>query len=93
MKKYLPKENKTILKDNNYLSLSYQDILQEFSGNFYIYLIIIKFSAIVSHPADTMVSKLYSAKTGGSVSENVSRIYGEIGFNGLWVKTYKLIKF
>jgi solute carrier family 25 phosphate transporter 3 len=31
-----------------------------------------------------MVSKLNAAKSGGSLGENVSRIYGEIGFNGLW---------
>jgi len=31
-----------------------------------------------------MVSKLYSSKTGGSLGENISRIYGEIGFGGLW---------
>jgi solute carrier family 25 phosphate transporter 3 len=40
--------------------------------------------AIVSHPADTMVSKLYNAKTGGSLSENISKIYAQIGFAGLW---------
>merc|ERR1711907_90319 len=36
------------------------------------------FCAIVSHPADTMVSIMN--KTGQSVGE----IYGNIGFNGLW---------
>ena len=40
--------------------------------------------AIVSHPADTMVSKLNAMKTEGSTGENIKRIYGEIGFNGLW---------
>merc|ERR1712232_161459 len=40
--------------------------------------------AIVSHPADTMVSKLNAIKTEGSTSENVKKIYGDIGFNGLW---------
>jgi len=40
--------------------------------------------AIVSHPADTIVSKLYNNKTTGSVGENIRRIYGEIGFMGLW---------
>merc|ERR1712170_96431 len=40
--------------------------------------------AIVSHPADTMVSKLNAVKSEGSTSENVKKIYGEIGFNGLW---------
>lgn len=40
--------------------------------------------AIVSHPADTMVSKLNNMKTEGSLKENIGKIYGEIGFNGLW---------
>jgi solute carrier family 25 phosphate transporter 3 len=40
--------------------------------------------ALVSQPADTMVSKLNSIKTGGSTGENVKKIYSEIGFNGLW---------
>lgn len=40
--------------------------------------------AIVSHPADTMVSKLNSIKSEGSTGENVKKIYAEIGFNGLW---------
>lgn len=31
-----------------------------------------------------MVSKLNSIKTGGSLGENVGRIYSEIGFAGLW---------
>lgn len=43
------------------------------------------FCAIVSHPADTMVSKLYSQGKGeGSVGSKVSAIYKEIGFKGLW---------
>jgi len=42
------------------------------------------FCAIVSHPADTMVSKLNSIKTQGTLGENVSKIYAEIGFKGLW---------
>lgn len=42
------------------------------------------FCAIVSHPADTMVSKLNAVKSGGSTGENVKKIYAEIGFNGLW---------
>jgi solute carrier family 25 phosphate transporter 3 len=33
------------------------------------------FCAIVSHPADTMVSKLYNLKTEGSLGSNVSKIY------------------
>jgi len=40
--------------------------------------------AIVSHPADTMVSKLNAVKSEGSTAENVKKIYAEIGFNGLW---------
>jgi solute carrier family 25 phosphate transporter 3 len=40
--------------------------------------------AIVSHPADTMVSKLNNMKTDGSTMDNVKKIYSEIGFNGLW---------
>ena len=40
--------------------------------------------AIVSQPADNMVSQLNSIKTGGSTSENIKKIYGEIGFSGLW---------
>jgi len=40
--------------------------------------------AIVSHPADTMVSKLNSVKSEGSTGDAVKKIYAEIGFNGLW---------
>lgn len=40
--------------------------------------------AIVSHPADTMVSKLNNVKTEGSTMDNVRAIYKDIGFNGLW---------
>lgn len=43
------------------------------------------FCAVVSHPADTMVSKLYSkAKEEGTTGQKISRIYSEIGFKGLW---------
>jgi solute carrier family 25 phosphate transporter 3 len=42
------------------------------------------FCAIVSHPADTMVSKLNNVKTEGSTAENVKMIYKDIGFSGLW---------
>lgn len=43
------------------------------------------FCAIVSHPADTMVSKIYSKSAEpGSVGEKMSKIYSEIGFKGLW---------
>jgi len=41
--------------------------------------------AIVSHPADTMVSKLNNLSgDSGSTGQAVSKIYGEIGFAGLW---------
>lgn len=40
--------------------------------------------AIVSHPADTMVSKLNNVKTEGSTGQAIKGIYNEIGFAGLW---------
>ena len=40
--------------------------------------------AIVSHPADTLVSKLNNVAGGGSTMSNVSAIYKDIGFSGLW---------
>ncbi|KAK0645007.1 Mitochondrial phosphate carrier protein 2 [Lasiodiplodia hormozganensis] len=41
--------------------------------------------AVVSHPADVMVSKLNSdRKAGESAAAAMSRIYGNIGFSGLW---------
>lgn len=40
--------------------------------------------ALVSHPADTMVSKLNNVAGSGSMTSNISKIYGEIGFMGLW---------
>ena len=41
--------------------------------------------AIVSHPADVMVSKMNAYRQPGeAVGAVVSRIYGDIGFNGLW---------
>lgn len=41
--------------------------------------------AIVSHPADVMVSKLNtSRKPGEGAGSALSRIYGDIGFGGLW---------
>jgi len=43
------------------------------------------FSAIVSHPADVMVSKLNAFRQPGEgFGTVVSRIYKEIGFRGLW---------
>ena len=42
-------------------------------------------SAIVSHPADVMVSKLNSdRKAGEGIGKALGRIYGNIGFMGLW---------
>ncbi|KAL2064615.1 hypothetical protein VTL71DRAFT_3752 [Oculimacula yallundae] len=41
--------------------------------------------AVVSHPADVMVSKLNSdRKKGEGAGKAMGRIYGNIGFNGLW---------
>jgi len=41
--------------------------------------------AVVSHPADVMVSKLNAdRKAGESAGKAVSRIYSNIGFKGLW---------
>ncbi|KAJ9622806.1 Cu/Pi carrier [Taxawa tesnikishii (nom. ined.)] len=41
--------------------------------------------AVVSHPADVMVSKLNSdRKPGEGAGQAISRIYGNIGFKGLW---------
>ena len=42
------------------------------------------FCAIVSHPADTIVSKLNNVKTDSGVTAAIKQIYGEIGFKGLW---------
>ncbi|KAJ5599156.1 hypothetical protein N7450_000223 [Penicillium hetheringtonii] len=43
------------------------------------------FCAVVSHPADVMVSKLNAdRKAGEGAMTAVSRIYGNIGFSGLW---------
>ncbi|KAI9718288.1 MAG: hypothetical protein M1828_006752 [Chrysothrix sp. TS-e1954] len=41
--------------------------------------------AVVSHPADVMVSKLNAdRKAGEGAMTAISRIYGNIGFSGLW---------
>lgn len=41
--------------------------------------------AVISHPADVMVSKLNSdRKAGESAGKAVARIYSNIGFAGLW---------
>ncbi len=46
------------------------------------------FCAVISHPADTMVSKINNLKdTDGikqSLGAKLSKIYGDIGFKGLW---------
>ena len=42
------------------------------------------FCAIISHPADTMVSKLNKDSSSGTVGQKASKIYKEIGFKGLW---------
>lgn len=41
--------------------------------------------AIVSHPADVMVSKLNATRESGEAfGSAMSRVYGDIGFRGLW---------
>lgn len=41
--------------------------------------------AVVSHPADVMVSKLNANRQQGEAfGAAMSRIYGDIGFRGLW---------
>jgi len=42
------------------------------------------FCAIVSHPADTMVSILNKRTSNEPTGTQIKQIYGEIGFNGLW---------
>eukprot|EP01027_Heterolobosea_sp_BB2_P019883 GEZU01028022.1.p1 GENE.GEZU01028022.1~~GEZU01028022.1.p1 ORF type:complete len:360 (+),score=112.75 GEZU01028022.1:48-1082(+) len=42
------------------------------------------FCAVVSHPADTMVSKLNNVKTEGGTGAAIKQIYADIGFAGLW---------
>ena len=42
------------------------------------------FCAIVSHPADTMVSILNKRVSDASTSTQIKEIYADIGFNGLW---------
>ncbi|KIJ54757.1 hypothetical protein M422DRAFT_24661 [Sphaerobolus stellatus SS14] len=42
------------------------------------------FCAVVSHPADTMVSKLNAVAKEGIAKPTVSSVYKEIGFGGLW---------
>lgn len=41
--------------------------------------------AVISHPADVMVSQLNSnTKPGEGAGKAMTRIYGQIGFSGLW---------
>ncbi|GAA5945615.1 uncharacterized protein JCM15063_001079, partial [Sporobolomyces koalae] len=42
------------------------------------------FCAVVSHPADTMVSKLNAPLKAGEAKPTVGSIYSQIGFSGLW---------
>jgi len=42
------------------------------------------FCAIVSHPADTMVSIINKRESTESAAVQARKIYGEIGFKGLW---------
>jgi solute carrier family 25 phosphate transporter 3 len=42
------------------------------------------FCAIVSHPADTMVSILNKKSGNEPTGQKIKQIYGEIGFKGLW---------
>ena len=42
------------------------------------------FCAIVSHPADTMVSIINKRGSDKPIGQQVGEIYKEIGFNGLW---------
>lgn len=42
------------------------------------------FCAVVSHPADTIVSKLNSSESSGSTLTKVKEIVGELGFKGIW---------
>lgn len=42
------------------------------------------FCAIVSHPADTMVSILNKKSSTAPIGQQVSEIYKDIGFKGLW---------
>jgi len=42
------------------------------------------FCGAVSHPADTLVSKINKSNLPGSIGEKASAIYKEIGFGGLW---------
>lgn len=42
------------------------------------------FCAVVSHPADTIVSKLNQSQSSGSTGQKIKEIVGELGFAGIW---------
>lgn len=42
------------------------------------------FCAVVSHPADTIVSKLNEKESSGSTLTKIKEIMGELGFKGIW---------
>jgi solute carrier family 25 phosphate transporter 3 len=42
------------------------------------------FCAVVSHPADTIVSQLNKSESSGSTMTKVKEIVGELGFAGIW---------
>lgn len=42
------------------------------------------FCAIISHPADTMVSIINKKNSNEPTGQQMKKIYGEIGFAGLW---------
>uniref|UniRef100_A0A7S3J2F3 Uncharacterized protein n=1 Tax=Euplotes harpa TaxID=151035 RepID=A0A7S3J2F3_9SPIT len=42
------------------------------------------FCAVVSHPADTVVSKLNEKESSGSNLSKIKEILGELGFKGVW---------
>lgn len=62
----------------------------EYSKNFQLLITFLSgywagiFCAIVSHPADTMVSKINNKKGPEPLGVKAKAIYNEIGFNGLW---------
>jgi solute carrier family 25 (mitochondrial phosphate transporter), member 3 len=58
-------------------------VFQAERRRFYSYIAGV-FCAVVSHPADTMVSKLNAPLKAGEAKPTVGSIYGQIGFAGLW---------
>lgn len=60
---------------------TFQQIGVSFTGGYLAGIL----CAIISHPADVMVSKINNEKKGGqSMMQASKRIYGQIGFMGLW---------